>query len=191
MDHRLRKPSAIVVALVLTLSAGVASAEEFFARFSGFQEIGALSGPSGAILSDGKATLHLDLDNKTSTITYTLTYSDLSAPVTQAHIHFGRRHVAGGIVVFLCSNLGNGPAGTPACPASGGTVTGSINAASIIAVLTQNVKAGDFPGLVEIIESHSAYGNIHTTSFPAGEIRGQIHRGNGQDHGHDHDDHKK
>jgi len=57
--------------------------------------------------------------------------SDLAA-VTQAHIHFGKRHVAGGIIVFLCTNLGNGPAGTPACPDSAGTVTGSITAASII-----------------------------------------------------------
>jgi hypothetical protein len=182
------KSIPIMAVLVLTLSVAVASAEKFSARFSGFQEIGALAAPTGAILSDGKATLRLDLDKHSSTITYTLTYSDLSAPVTQAHIHFGQRHVAGGIVVFLCSNLGNGPAGTPACPDGGVTVTGSITATSVLAVPTQHVSAGDFAGFVEILESHSAYGNVHTTNFPAGEIRGQIRQGNGN--GHDHDDHK-
>jgi hypothetical protein len=180
--------SLVMAALVVALSGATASAEQFSATFSGFQEIGALAAPTGAILSDGKATLSLNLDKHSSTITYRLTYSNLSAPVTQAHIHFGQRHVAGGIVVFLCSNLGNGPAGTPACPDTAGTVTGSITATSVLAVATQNVTAGDFAGFVDILESHSAYGNIHTQKFPAGEIRGQIREGN--DHGHGHDDRK-
>ena len=29
----------------------------------------------------------------------------------QAHIHFAQRGVNGGITVFLCTNLGNGPTG--------------------------------------------------------------------------------
>ena len=184
---RLVTSSLVMAALVVALSAATASAEQFSARFSGFQEIGALATPTGAILSNGKATLQLTLDKHSSTITYRLTYSDLSAPVTQAHIHFGQRHVAGGIVVFLCTNVA-GPAGTPPCPATAGTVTGSITATNVLAVATQNVTAGDFAGFVDIIESHSAYGNIHTQKFPAGEIRGQIREGN--DNGHGHDDRK-
>ena len=180
--------SLVMAALMVALSGATASAEQFSARFSGFQEIGALATPTGAILSDGKATLSLNLDKRSSTITYRLTYSDLSAPVTQAHIHFGQRHVAGGIVVFLCSNVGTGPAGTQVCPDTAGTVTGSITAASVLGVATQNVTAGDFAGFVEILESRSAYGNIHTQNFPAGEIRGQIREGD--DHGHDHDGRK-
>jgi CHRD domain len=41
---------------------------------------------------------------------------------------------------------------------------------------TQNVSAGDFAALVSAITSDTAYANIHTVAFPAGEIRGQIHR---------------
>jgi hypothetical protein len=94
--------------------------------------------------------------------------------VTQAHIHFGKEHVAGGIIAFLCTNLGNGPAGTPACPANSGTVTGTITAASVEAILKQNVSAGDFDALEDALTSNTAYANVHTTAFPAGEIRGQI-----------------
>jgi hypothetical protein len=36
------------------------------------------------------------------------------------------------------------------------------------------VPAGDFAGVVAALASHSAYANIHTKQFPAGEIRGQI-----------------
>ena len=180
------KSRLILVALVLGLSAVPASAAEFAATFSGFQEVGGVgAGQTGAILSNGKATLQLSLDQHSETIAYTLTYSDLSANVTQAHIHFGKRHVGGGIIAFLCTNLGNGPAGTPACPLPGGTVTGTISASSIVAVPSQNVTAGDFAALVAMLESNTAYGNVHTTKFPAGEIRGQIRNGNGEGRGAD------
>ena len=42
-------------------------------------------------------------------LTFKLTYSGMSSPVTQAHVHFGRVHVAGGIIAFFCSNLANSP----------------------------------------------------------------------------------
>ena len=37
----------------------------------------------------------------------------------------------GGITVFLCSNLGNGPAGTQACPPAPATIEGTIRAADV------------------------------------------------------------
>ena len=54
---------------------------------------------------------------KNSQIEYRLSYSDLEGDDTQSHIHLGAEATTGGISVFLCSNLGNGPAGTQACPA--------------------------------------------------------------------------
>jgi hypothetical protein len=109
-------------------------------------------------------------------MTFKLTFSGLSAPVLQAHIHFGKRHVPGNIIVFFCTNLNNGPAGTPACPAGGGTVTGTITAADVKGVPTQNFPAGDFDAVVAALNSDTVYLNIHTTNFPAGEIRGQVRR---------------
>src|SRR5438046_5376541 len=89
-------------------------------------------------------------------------------------------------MVFFCTNLGNGPAGTQACPnlgAATATVTGTFTNASVVAIPTQNVTAGEFDALVDALRSNTAYANIHTSAFPAGEIRGQIHRVRG-----DHDD---
>jgi len=42
----------------------------------------------------------------------------------------------------------------------------------------QGVTAGDFQAVVDALESDTAYANIHTTAFLAGEIRGEIRRGN-------------
>ena len=164
---------AAVSGAMLAFSALGAHAEHFHATFSGFNEIGALNAESGAILSNGTATIDLDL--RTQALTFKLTFANLGSNVTQAHIHFGKDHVAGGIFAFLCTNLGNGPAGTPACPPTGGTVTGTLTAASVLAIAGQNVPAGDFTVVRDVLESNTGYANIHTVQFPAGEIRGQIH----------------
>ena len=178
--HRIILP---VVACALVLAAAPARADRFTAKFSGFQEVGGVgAGQTGAILSDGKASLTLDLDRNNQVLSFTLEFSGLSSDVAQAHIHFGKRHVGGGVMVFFCSNLNNGPAGTQTCPAGGGSVTGTITAAGVVGPAAQGVAAGNFNAVVEALDSNTAYGNIHTAKFPAGEIRGQIRR---HDRGHD------
>jgi hypothetical protein len=94
--------------------------------------------------------------------------------VTQAHIHIGAPAIAGGISAFLCTNLANGPAGTPACPAAPASVTGTITPAQVVGPAAQGVQPGEFAELVRALRAGAAYANVHTTTFPAGEIRGQI-----------------
>src|SRR5437588_4082272 len=77
---------------------------KFTAKLDGFQEVGALNNETGAILSEGKGMLTLTLDRKAQQFTFELTYSGLTTPLTQAHIHFGRVHTPGGVMVFFCSN---------------------------------------------------------------------------------------
>lgn len=161
---------------------GGANTEEFSARLNGFHVTGGLptvgnpGAETGAILTEGTGTLQLDLDKNSQTATYTLTYSGLTSPVLQAHIHFGKVHTPGGIMVFFCTNLVNGPQGTQACPASGGTVTGTWTASSVVAIPGQNVTAGDFDALIDALDSNTAYANVHTMNFKAGEIRGQVRK---------------
>jgi hypothetical protein len=153
----------------------------FAAKVDGFQEIGSLNKETGAILSGGKGTLQLTLDKAAQTLTYELTYSFPSTEtngatnVLQSHIHFGKNHQPGGVIVFLCTNLGNGPSGTPPCPTPEGKVTGMITPPDVQAIATQQVSAGDFGAVVAALASNTAYVNIHTANFPAGEIRGQVH----------------
>jgi CHRD domain len=159
-------PRAILAAIVTTVSVAYANAQQFQATLSGFNEVPL------ALFSAGQGTLTLHLNRQQQSLTYTLTYSNLGS-VTQAHIHFGKVHVAGGIMVFLCSNLANPPVATPPCPPSG-PVMGMLTAGSVLGLPGQNLTAGDFDKLAAALLSDTAYGNVHTTQFPAGEIRGQI-----------------
>jgi hypothetical protein len=172
-----------LAACTLILSSVPANAQDFVAKLSGFEEVGGLNAETGAILSQGEGTLKLTLDKDAQTLTYTLTYSfPDTTKVLQSHIHFGKVHVPGNIMVYFCVGTGVAPPPAPAdipppCPTSAGTVTGTIKAQDVTAkAAAQNVTAGDFAALVSALTSDTAYVNVHTSAFTAGEIRGQILR---------------
>jgi hypothetical protein len=164
MAHQWKYRFVAILALLLArgILAAQTPAETFEARITGFQEV-------PAIETEGKGTFTATLSSSGTSLSYTLTFTTLSTAATVAHIHIGQFAVSGGIVVFLC-----GGGGKPACPPSGGTVTGTITAADVMALPAQNVVAGDFAGLLRFMRAGVGYANVHSTRFPAGEIRGQI-----------------
>ena len=127
-----------------------------------------------AISTTGKGRFRAQINERQQQISYTLSYSDLEATVTQAHIHFGAEAQTGGISVFLCTNLGNGPAGTQACPPAPATVSGTITPADVIGPSAQGIAAGEFGELVDAIRAGAAYVNVHSEKYPVGEIRAQF-----------------
>ena len=54
---------------------------------TGYQEAAAV----GSISTPATGTFEVSIDDNAQTLSYTLTYSGLSTPATQAHIHFGNR----------------------------------------------------------------------------------------------------
>jgi hypothetical protein len=134
---------------------------------TGYQE--SVNGP---IASAGTGTFEASIDDEAQTISYTLTYSGLTAPATVAHIHFGNRAQNGGVVAFLCG--GGGQAPCPAGTGSEATVTGTIAPGNVVGPASQGIGPGDFQKLVDALRAGVAYANVHDATFPTGEIRGQI-----------------
>jgi hypothetical protein len=169
MKSHVLKWAIALLALVLMGSSGHGK-RSFGARLSGFLET-----PS-SISSAGSGRFKIRVNSAESSAEYELSYEDLEgSQVLFAHIHLGQPATTGGVMVFLCTNVGGAPAGTPACPGpAGGTVTGTLTAADLIGPANQGVASGEFEEFVDALRGDAAYVNVHTDLFQPGEIRGNI-----------------
>ena len=173
---RRRRVQLAVIVAVMGLLGVVAVAvagggREVRERLIGYQEVPSISTTG---VGDFRARVR---DNE---IKYSLSYKDVEGDVTQSHIHIGQEGVSGGISVFLCTNLSNGPAGTQPCPGPHqGSIRGTIRPADVIGPTGQGVKPGEYAELLQAIRAGVTYANIHSTLYPGGEIRAQLN-----EHGH-------
>src|SRR5215212_8197120 len=136
-----------------------------------------------AVSTTGNGTFNARISNDESRIDWELSYSDLEGAVQQSHIHFGQKSVTGPISVFLCTNLGNGPAGTQPCPAPPATISGTITAADVTNLANERgISAGELDELIAAIRAGATYVNVHSTRWPGGEIRSQINGNSGDEH---------
>ena len=178
--------------------------QKLHANLIGFHEV-----PANSTVASGEFKASIISD---TTIQYELTSSGLEGVVTQAHIHFGQRFVAGGISLWLCQipadPVLNPPTANPAdptglaplCPqtAQGPTsVKGSLTFANLAGPVAQGIDGSaatrtpeEFAEIVKAIRAGLAYANVHSLKFPSGEIRGQIRVVNGNDHHRENDEHR-
>ncbi|HEX5503861.1 MAG TPA: CHRD domain-containing protein [Thermomicrobiales bacterium] len=149
-----------VVLAALSLGASAAAADSgrnFVAHLSSGNEV-----PPRDTGAQGEAIFHLSPDR--STLHYKLIVANIDN-VAVSHIHLAPAGMNGGVVVFLYPG--------PSRPGrtDGVLAEGDITSADLI-----NALAGHpLRDLLTAMDSGGAYVNVHTTAFPGGEIRGQIH----------------
>ena len=167
----MKRVAAAAAVLVIVMGTGIAFTQGGFKRITeqltGFKEVPVIS-------TTGHGEFHARISNDETEISWELSYADLEGAVQQAHIHFGPPNNTGNISVFFCTNLGNGPAGTPLCPPSPATISGVITATDVIGPVGQGIEAGALSELMDAIRDGKTYANVHSSKWPAGEIRSQI-----------------
>lgn len=182
----MRRLRLSVAVIALVSAASIVLAQGGFKRISefltGWEEVPSVS-------TTGNGTFNARISNDESRIDWELSYSDLEGAIQQAHIHIGNVGVNGGISVFLCTNLGNGPAGTQPCPAPPATISGTILAADVSpnipatqAARNQGLNTGEIDELIRAMRAGATYVNVHSTTWPGGEIRSQIDGNNSHNH---------
>jgi hypothetical protein len=157
---------AALAASLLAPPAANSQTERFSASLSGAEEVPPIN-------TSGTADFEMTIQQ--GTITFSLTFSDLSSSLAVAHLHFAPTQVNGGVMIFLC-----GGGGQPDCPATTeGTITGTVTAANVVGPTAQGIAPGDLDSALEAVRAGLSYANMHTTNFGGGEIRGQVRRGLG------------
>ena len=156
-------------------------------NFKGKEMAGYAENPDISTVATGSFEARLSEDG--TKIAYELTYSGLEGNVQQAHIHFAKRGVNGGISIWLCGTAAPfvpPTAGIPTCVQSG-TVTGEVDKDDVIGPAGQGIAAGELAEILAAMRAGRAYANVHSSKFPGGEIRAQINdrRHGGDDEGED------
>jgi hypothetical protein len=180
MRVKLAAGVAVLGVVVITAAAVAGDRGRLKTDLNGYEET------PQAISTTGNGEFKATIVQGGNAIDYVLRYADLEGgAVQQAHIHFGQEAISGGISAFLCTNLGNGPAGTQACPAAPAEITGTIAADQVVGPAGQGIAAGEFDELLSAIRAGFAYVNVHTETYTGGEIRGQFDDDDDRDHDHD------
>jgi len=140
MNLSIVKRGMLAAAMVMCTHAGAAEPAKLGSRLSGAAEV-------PANMSTGSGTLDATLDRDTSILTWRVTYSGLTGPVTAAHFHGPAMpgENAGVVVPFASSTTS---------PIEG---QATLSAAQLTELL-----AGKW------------YVNLHTAAHPGGELRGQV-----------------
>jgi hypothetical protein len=105
--------------------------------------------PPHATAATGSA--HITVNPGQSEVCWSISFADLSAPASAAHIHVGVPGVAGPVVIP-----------TPVPSVVSGTGSGCTVVTDVLAHALSDNPAG-------------YYVNVHNSVFPGGEIRGQLH----------------
>jgi hypothetical protein len=132
----------------------------FTAHLSGDQEV-----PPANTSATGQVKFQVSKDG--TTLSFKLIVANIQN-VTMAHIHLAPAGVNGPVVLWLY------PSGPPPQLIPGRTdgilSQGIATSANLIGLLS----GAALEDLVAAIHAGNAYVNVHTSQFPAGEIRGQI-----------------
>jgi hypothetical protein len=145
-------------------------------RLTGYEEVPAISSPAS-----GEFAARFRGPNA---VEFRLSYRGFTSNVTQAHIHFAQEAVNGGVSVWLCGNPSptvTPPPGTAMCPLTAGTVRGVIEPDDVVGPAGQGIAPGEFGEFLAAVRAGRTYANVHTATFPGGEIRAQLLDGGDDD----------
>src|SRR5207302_11164482 len=121
----------------------------------------------GPVATQATGSFTATLSSDGSSLSYTVSYTNLNAQVLFSHIHFGLPKEGGGIMVFLCGPAAGNPNGgppagfpdPPACPGTtSGTVSGTVTAANVVGPDSQGIMPGvDFARVVRSRREAASY----------------------------------
>ena len=130
--------------------------EQFIVRLSGANEVPARgTGANGVI----------GLNVRGNRVDYSIEVHGITA-ITGAHFHTGAAGVNGPIRIALYPGPGSNFSSNPSGAFDGQFYEGSFESTDVTGISYADLLAGFRAGTV--------YGNVHTSQFPGGEMRGQV-----------------
>ncbi|GJL76582.1 CHRD domain-containing protein [Nitrosomonas sp.] len=159
----------LVSLLLLSSSIIVYAANElkFEADLSGAQEV---TSPAGGVVTDTTGAITVEFDKALTKVQFRIAVRN-GTGITQAHFHCAPAGVNGPVVAFLF-----GPVDPPV-DVSNGALEVTLDNSDIIPPETMDacdVPLNNIASLAFAMRAGKIYANVHSATFPAGVIRGQL-----------------
>lgn len=158
--HRFTLAAAVAATTLGIGGVALARTHQFRAEPAGSFEVPAVDTAAGAdfklkVTGDGTARFDLKI-------------TDPITDVVASHLHLGPAGTNGPVVVWLYPHEAKSPQLIP------GEFDGRLDSGTITVDDLVGPLAGDWDGFVEAASSGGLYVNVHTSTHPSGEIRGQV-----------------
>ena len=154
--------AAVAAAWLISATPSAAQVVNLTATLGGAEETTATPGVLGLLTGAvGTATVSVDAANEE--IAVTLALFNFATGTTAGHIHVGPRGVAGPVVINF-----------PIPTGRTGDLPLSFRVGPAAFVARPEIGINTFQDAIQAIVGGGAYVNIHTSQYPAGEIRGQL-----------------
>lgn len=151
-------PALILLTRLTSLATSTTTTQrDFVGQFSGDQEV-------PAVTSKARGNVTFQLSEDGSELTYKVDVSDIEH-VTHMHLHSGQAGENGPPIVPVHPGHGHGNHGSSV------QGEGVIRAADLRGPFANSTS---LTSLVQAMEDGKTYVNIHTETFPQGEVRAQV-----------------
>jgi len=159
---RLLCGAAVAAALLISATPSSAQVVNMTATLTGSEETTATPGVLGLLTGAvGTATVSVDATNEE--VAVQLNLFNFATGTSAGHIHVGPRGVAGPVVLNF-----------PIPSGRTGDLPLSFRLGVAAFVARPEIGINTMSDLIQAIVGGGAYVNIHTSQYPAGEIRGQL-----------------
>ena len=159
---RLLCGAAVAAAMLISATPSAAQVVNMTATLTGAEETTSTPGVLGLLTGAvGTATVSVDATNEE--VAVQLNLFNFATGTSAGHIHVGPRGVAGPVVLNFPI-----PAGRT------GDLPLSFRLGVAAFVARPEIGINTMSDLIQAIVGGGAYVNIHTSQYPAGEIRGQL-----------------
>ena len=154
----MRRAAALLATLaLLALPATALAQEDFSADLTGGAEV-------PPVTTDGTGSATVTISDDESSISFDVTFQDLTGPALMAHIHYGGADAAGPVMIWLTEvGVTDGSYDSP--------ISGTADETAFTPV---DGGPQTFAEALQAIRDGNSYVNVHTETNMGGEIRGQL-----------------
>ena len=156
MKRAIHVGAAMMAALLIGTAAASAQVVVASATLGGGDE-------TPILLSGAAGTAEVAIDTTAKEFAVTLRIFNIPTTTTAGHIHVGSKGIAGPVVIDF-----------PAIAGRLGDFVTTFRVGEAAFRANAAIGINTIDDVIQAVANGNAYVNIHTTTFPAGEIRGQL-----------------